>query len=241
MLLVLLATVLLLSACSTTQPITAETTGIWNHYFVYPLSWLIVYTAEHINGSYGLAIVLVTLLIRFVLLPLTLKQSRSSKAMQSLKPELDLLKSRYDLKNQQEQMKFQQEMLQLYKNHGVNPLAGCLPILIQMPILMAFYYAIMRTEQIALHTFLWFDLGNPDPYFILPVVAAATTYLQVKMTASTLPENMRFALLLMPAMILIAAIAMPSALSLYWVIGNIFVIVQTYFLYTKNKPVEVKA
>lgn len=69
-------------------------------------------------------------------------------------------------------------MMQLYQKNGVNPLAGCLPIFVQMPILFAFYHAIMRTSEISKHTFLWFDLGQADPYYILPVVAAITTFIQ---------------------------------------------------------------
>ncbi|OLO36493.1 OxaA precursor [Alkalihalophilus pseudofirmus] len=234
---------LLLSSCGaqTTQPITVESTGIWNHYFVYPLSWLITFVATLFNGSFGLSIIFVTLFIRLSILPLTIKQSRSSKAMQVIKPEMDALKSSYNMKDPKEQQKFQKEMLSVYKKYGVNPMAGCLPLFIQMPVLMAFYFAIMRTEEISKHTFLWFNLGSPDPLYILPIVAALTTWIQGKLTMRNLPENMQVTIYIMPAMILMAAIAMPSALSLYWVVGNVFMIVQSYFIYGKEKSIELKA
>ncbi|WP_096202346.1 membrane protein insertase YidC [Bacillus sp. FJAT-45350] len=229
---------LVLSGCQNAQPITAESEGIWNHFFVYPLSWLIIFMAEQMNGSYGLAIIIVTILIRLILLPLMLQQNKNTKAMRTLQPEMEAIKKRYATKDQKSQQKLQQEMLELYKTNGVNPVGGCLPIFIQLPIMMAFYYAIMRTEEIALHTFLWFDLGNPDPLFILPVVAASTTYLQTKMTMSTLPDNMKITMYIMPIMILVAAVAMPSALSLYWVIGNLFMVIQSYFVYYRKDIVN---
>ncbi|MDE5414957.1 membrane protein insertase YidC [Alkalihalobacterium chitinilyticum] len=236
----LIGCTLLLASCgATTQPITAESTGVWNHYFVYPLSWLITFVAQLFNGSFGLSIIVVTIFIRLMILPLTLKQNRSSRVMQAIKPEMEALKDRYNMKDPKEQQKFQKEMLSIYQKHGVNPMAGCLPILIQMPVLMAFYFAIMRTEEIARHSFLWFNLGSPDPLFILPIVAAVTTFIQGKLTMRTLPANMQVTIYIMPAMILMAALAMPSALALYWVIGNLFMIVQSYFLYGKTKDLEL--
>ena len=126
------------TGCSETgQPITSKSTGIWNEYFVYPLSQLITYFADLFNSNYGLAIVITTLIIRFALLPLMIKQTKSTKAMQALQPEMVKLKEKYSSKDQATQQKLRQEMMQLYQN-GVNPLAGCLPIFIQMPILFAF-------------------------------------------------------------------------------------------------------
>ncbi|GAF65730.1 stage III sporulation protein J [Bacillus sp. TS-2] len=221
---------LLLTACATDQPINAETTGIWNHFFVYPMSWLIIRTATIFQGNYGVAILLVTLVIRFLLLPLVLKQQKSTKAMQLLKPELDeiqkkLQSGKADPKKQQE---LQAEMMTLYQKHGVNPIAGCLPMLVQMPILMAFYFAIMRTEEIGATSFLWFNLGQPD--MILPFVAGLTTLIQLNMSGAQMPKQMKLVMYIMPVMIIFAGLSLPSALSLYWVVGNIFTILQTYFV-----------
>jgi YidC/Oxa1 family membrane protein insertase len=110
-------------------------------------------------------------------------------------------------------------------------LAGCFPLIVQMPILIGFYHAIVRTREIAEHNFLWFDLGERD--IILAVTAGITTFIQQKlMMAGTADQNPQMAMMLyiMPVMIVIFAINFPSALSLYWVIGNIFMIVQTYFI-----------
>ncbi|MEC2075604.1 YidC family membrane integrase SpoIIIJ [Metabacillus fastidiosus] len=228
----------LLAGCmEVNEPITKESEGFWNTYIVYPLSWLITYFATLFGNNYGLSIIVVTLIIRLAILPLMIKQMKSSKAMQALQPEMQKLKEKYSSKDQQTQQKLQQETMALFQKHGVNPIAGCFPLLIQMPILIGFYHAIMRTQEIAQHNFLWFDLGERDPFFILPIVAGITTFAQQKlMMAGTSGQNpammpqMQMMLWLMPIMIVIFAVNFPAALSLYWVVGNLFMIGQTFLI-----------
>ncbi|WP_420812968.1 YidC family membrane integrase SpoIIIJ [Peribacillus acanthi] len=224
---------ILLTGCTeVNDPITSESKGFWNEFIVYPLSLLIVKVSEFLGGSYGFGIIAVTLLIRLLILPLMIKQTKSSKAMQALQPEMQRLREKYSSKDAQTQQKLQQETMALFQTHGVNPLAGCFPLLVQMPILIGFYHAIMRTQEIANHNFLWFDLGEKDPFFILPVVAGITTFIQQKMMMAGQEANPQMAMMLwiMPIMIVVFAINFPSALSLYWVVGNLFMIVQTYFI-----------
>ena len=238
----LVVSLFLLSGCTEiNEPITAESEGIWNSYFVYPLSWLIVKFAELIQSpawNYGVSIILVTILIRIILLPLMIKQMKSTKAMQEIQPQIQALKQKYSSKDQKTQQKLNQETMLLFQKNNINPMAGCLPILIQMPILIAFYHAIMRTSEISQHTFLWFDLGARDPYFILPVLAALGTFVQQKIVMRGQPDNpqMKIMLYVMPIMILVFAVSLPSALSLYWVVGNIFSIVQSIFIHPSVKP-----
>ena len=238
----LVVSLFLLSGCTEiNEPITAESEGIWNSYFVYPLSWLIVKFAELIQSpawNYGVSIILVTILIRIILLPLMIKQMKSTKAMQEIQPQIQALKEKYSSKDQKTQQKLNQETMLLFQKNNINPMAGCLPILIQMPILIAFYHAIMRTSEISQHTFLWFDLGARDPYFILPVLAALGTFVQQKIVMRGQPDNpqMKIMLYVMPIMILVFAVTLPSALSLYWVVGNIFSIVQSIFIHPSVKP-----
>lgn len=222
-----------LTGCTeTNQAITADSQGFWNEYIVYPLSMLIVKMADFLGGSFGFSIIVVTLIIRFAILPLMIKQTRSSKAMQALQPEMAKLKEKYSSKDQKTQQKLQQETMALFQQHGVNPLAGCFPLLIQMPILIGFYHAISRTEEIKEHNFMWFDLGQADPYYILPIVAGITTFIQQKMMMAGQENNPQMAMMLwlMPIMIVVFAINFPAALSLYWVVGNLFMIGQTYFI-----------
>ena len=244
--LLVLALVLLVAALAgcapNTDPITSESTGFWNQYFIYPLSWLITYFANLTGENFGLGIIIVTVIIRLILLPLNIKQLRSSKAMQEVQPELKALQQKYSSKDANTQQKLQQETMQLFQRHGVNPLAGCLPIIVQMPILLAFYQAISRTEAIKEHNFLWVQLGNPDPYFILPLVAGLATFLQQKLMMAgnqTMAANpqMTMMLYIMPVMITVFALFLPSALALYWVVGNIFMVAQTLLI---NKTMMAK-
>lgn len=233
LILILLAVVVLSTGCSAdlnTPP--DPNNGIWDKYFVFPLSWSLDYFANLLWHNYGLSIIIVTILIRFLVLPLMITQIRSSKAMQELQPEIKKIREKFKDNSQ----KIQEETMKLFQKNNVNPLSGCLPILIQMPILIAFYHAIMRNAHIAESNFLWLQLGNPDPFFVLPILAAVTTYLQTKMMgsgASVSPQaaqQQKIMMYFMPAMILFFAMQFASALALYWVIGNIFTIVQTKFV-----------
>ena len=231
----------ILSGCTEiNEPVTAESEGIWNTIFVYPLSWVIIKIAEIFNEGYGLSIVIVTILIHLLILPLSIKQLKSSKAMQEIQPKLQELQKKYSSKDATTQQKLQQETMQLFQKNGVNPLAGCLPIFVQMPILIAMYHAIMRTAEISTHNFLWFELGSPD--YILPILTGAFTFLQQKLMMSTnsaskqnpqMAMQMQVMLYVMPIMIGVMAFFFPAALALYWVTGNIFMVVQTLLI---NKP-----
>jgi YidC/Oxa1 family membrane protein insertase len=232
---------LLLSACSSSAkpaPIDLNTAGFFTRYFVYPLSYTLDWFADHLWGQYGLSILIVTLIIRFLILPLTLKQYRSSKRMQELQPELKKIKEKYkdDARKQQE------ETMKLFQQNNVNPLAGCLPLLVQMPVLIALYQAIMRNDHIREHTFLWMHLGSPDKYYILPLLAAGTTFLQQKvMSAQMNNPQMQSLLFIFPVMIFVMSMNFASALPLYWIYSNLFTVVQSYFMYGGGKKkVELK-
>lgn len=223
-----------LSGCTEfNKDITPESKGFWNQYIVFPLSWLIQEVATICGNSYGLSIIIVTIIIRLAILPLMIKQTKSSKAMQALQPELQKLKEKYKSKDAKTQQQMQQEQMQLFQKYNVNPLAGCLPLVIQMPILIGFYHAINRTPQIRESMFLWFDLGSHD--YVLAFIAGITTFIQQKiMMAGTPNQNPQMSIMLwvMPIMIIVIGISLPAALPLYWIVGNIFMIIQTYFIKT---------
>ncbi len=226
---VLLLSVLALAGCSAVDPATNPidpNNGIWDKYFVFPLSFGLDWFAELFGGQYGLSILVVTIIIRFLVLPLTLKQYKSSKQMQLLQPDLKKIRDKYkdDPKKQQE------ETMKLFQSNGVNPLAGCFPLIVQMPILIALYNAIMRNSHIAGHTFLGMQLGEPN-IWVLPILAAITTYLQYKVMPAQPNPQMQTLMLIFPVLIFVMAMQFPSALALYWVYGNIFTIVQSYFIY----------
>lgn len=230
----LLVSILVLAGCSPTTMGTTETAdllegNIFKHYLVYPLSLSLDKIADFLWGQYGLSILVVTIFIRFLVLPLTLKQYKSSKAMQALQPEMKKLKEKYkdDAKKQQE------ETMKLFQTNGVNPLAGCFPLLVQMPILIALYYAIMWNPAIREHSFLWMELGQKDPYYILPIIAAITTFIQQKIMAKYTPmtKQMQSIMMVFPVLIFVMSMGFPAAMPLYWVYGNIFTIIQTHFIY----------
>ncbi|WLV24702.1 YidC family membrane integrase SpoIIIJ [Aciduricibacillus chroicocephali] len=239
--LALVGLVLVLSGCGNVQePVTAQSSGWWDKYFVYQMSRVITYFAQLFHSNYGLSIVVVTVIIRLVLLPLNVKQLKSSRAMQEIQPKLKEVQAKYSSKDANTQQKLQQETMKLFQENGVNPLAGCLPIVVQMPILFAIYQAIMRTAEIKKHDFLWFQLGSPD--YVLPVIAGAATFLQQKlmMAGSEAGSNpqMQVMLYVMPVMITVMAFFFPSALALYWVVGNIFMVAQTLLINNPFKKTE---
>src|SRR5690606_28209467 len=192
------------------------------------LSLMIKYFADMFSGSFGWAIVVVTIIIRLIILPLNIKQIKSSQAMQAIQPELKALQEKYSSKDAKTQQKLQEETMKLFQKHGVNPFSGCLPIFIQMPILIAMYHAIMRTEEIKQGTFLWFSIGSPD--YILPIIAAIFTFIQqtLMMAITTAQHSSQLAVMVysMPNTIAAFAFSSPAARASSWVVGIIFMAVQ---------------
>lgn len=214
-----------------------ESTGWFQHYLVETFSSIIKGTANFLGDNYGLSIILITLLVRLLIMPFMLKQMKKSaemkKHMDVVKPDMDELKKKYsDKKDVDSQKKMQQEMMQLYQKHGINPLAslaGCLPLLIQMPILLGFYYAIRQTPEIATHSFLWFNLGQTD--LLLTAIAVAIYFMQAKVSQINMAPEMKKQMAIMgylsPIMIGIFSLNSPAALPLYWSVGGAFLIIQT--------------
>jgi len=221
--------ILVLTGCSS-PTINMESDSFWIKFFVRPLSNTLDWFANLLWGEYGLAILAVTIIIRFIILPLTLKQYRSSKKMQELQPELVKIREKYkdDPKKQQE------ETMKLFQAKGVNPLAGCLPLLVQMPILIALYNAIMGNPEISKHSFLWMQLGTADQFYILPLLAALTTFIQQRQMSAQMTAQMRSLMFIFPVMIFVMSMSFASALPLYWVYSNLFTIGQNYFLYGRS-------
>lgn len=232
---ILFATISLLSGCTEiNEPITKDSTGIWNELIVYPLSWAMTQIAIMFGGSqgYGISIILLTIFIRLAILPLVYKQKKSLTALQFIQPELEKLREKYDSSDAFSQQKLRQEQILLMQKYGINPMIGILLVLIQMPILLGFYHAIMRMEELKGNSFLWFDLTAPDPYFAMPIVTGVLTFVQQKAMTNTqmFQPQMVMMLWLMPLMVMIFSLYLPAALSLYWIAGNIFSIIQSYFI-----------
>ncbi|RWZ55346.1 membrane protein insertase YidC [Halobacillus fulvus] len=199
------------------------------------------------NGSYGIAIILITLAIRFVLMPLMLKTYKNSQdmrvKMEAVKPEMTEIQERLKkASTQEEKQEVQTEMMTLYRKHNINPLnMGCLPILIQMPIFMGVYLAIRGSEEIATHSFLWFDLGEAD--VTMALIAGVLYFIQYRVSLIGIPEEqqkqMKMIGLLSPIMILVISFTAPSALPLYWAVGGLFLIIQTWISKKLYQPKTV--
>ena len=167
-----------LSGCSATS----NSEGMFHNLLVNPMTAMINFNATLFHGNYGLAIILMTLIIRLVIMPLTVKQYKTQNAMKikmnALKPEMTAIQEKIKtVTDPTKKAELQKEMMGLYQKHGVNPLnMGCLPLLIQMPILMGFYYAIKSSHEIATHSFLWFNLGQAN--MVMAIIAGVIYYLQ---------------------------------------------------------------
>lgn len=190
-------------------------------------------------ANYGIAIILMTILVKALMYPLTAKQVRSMKAMQELQPALKKLQK--DYKNNPQLL--QQKMAELYKESGVNPLAGCLPLLIQMPILMGVYYCLYGYTYSGDPTFLWLtSLSDTDPLYVLPILSALTTYIQQKQTMTNNGQDnqqMKIMSYMMPLFIGWISLNFPSGLVVYWVTMNICQIAQQWYMFRSDKKLDV--
>ena len=182
--------------------------------------------------SYGLAIILMTVMIKVILYPVTAKQISSMKAMSDLQPKMKAIQEKY--KNDKERLNV--ELASLYKTEGINPLAGCLPMVIQMPILIAIFYGIRDFSYVGTPSFLWLQsLAAPDPTYVLPIVSALSTYVKSKQTITdvTNPQN-KVMLYFMPVFIGYISLTFPAGLVLYWIITNFMQIGQQWLMMQKE-------
>lgn len=180
-------------------------------------------------GSYGLAIIILTVIIKIILYPLTAKQIKSMKAMQEIAPKLKKLQEKY----KDDPQALQQKMIQLYQKAGVNPMAGCLPMLIQMPILMAMYYTFFSFDYGgAQPSFLWIpSLSQTDPLYILPLIAALTTFIMQKISTVEMTQQTKIMMVFFPLFMGFISLNLPAGLVLYWVTQNVVQIVQQLLIY----------
>ena len=194
-------------------------------------------------GSYGVAIILVTILIRLIIWPVYAKSTRTMKRMSKLTPMMNEIKEKY--KDDQERQS--KELMKLYGDYGVNPLGGCLPMFIQLPVFLAFYGMLWRAAELRHESFLWVeDLSMPDtlfmipligiPFNLLPLLMAGTTFIQMSMTPKTGDKTQQMVFKLMPLFFLVICYNFASALALYWTTQNVFSIFQTWLMNRLPEP-----
>lgn len=187
------------------------------------------------TNSYGIAIILLTVFIKLLLMPLSFKQFNSIKKMQEIAPEQEKLQKKY--KNDKE--KLNEELIKLYQKNGINPMGGCLPLLIQFPFIIALF-RVFQSYDFSNASFLWIkDLGSPDALYILPILAALTTYLSTKISTPKEAKNQNSSMMIiMPLMIGWMSLRFPSGLAIYWVVSNLFQMLQQFLI--MRSPVPAK-
>ena len=184
-------------------------------------------------GNWGWAIIVLTILINLAIFPLRHKSVVSMRKMQVLQPQLKAIQDRYaGLKvTDPERQKMNSEVMSLYREKGVNPASGCVPMLLTLPVLFAFYSLLSQAIELRGARFgLWItDLSERDPYYITPILMALTMFWQQRVTPSTADPAQQRIMMIMPLMFGVMFLAAPSGLVLYWFVGNLFAIGQQYF------------
>ncbi len=218
----------------------------WFAILVKPLLWTLK-AIQSVVVNWGVAILVITFLIKVLLYPLTHKQLVSMKKMSALQPKMEAIRAKYSTKVKSDptaRTKMNEETMALYKQEGVNPAGGCLPLLLQMPILIAFYNLLAHSIELRHAPFmLWItDLSAKDPYYVTPILMTVTMWLQQQMTPATGDPAMRRMMNIMPFAMGFFFKDMPSGLVLYWLMQNVLTIVQQLLLnrYTDLGPTSMK-
>ena len=206
--------------------------------------WVFVLMHTSLGISYGLAIILLGVLIRVVLWPLNQKAMRSAMAMQAIQPHLKATQERY----KSDPARLQQEMMRLYKEHGVNPLGGCLPMLIPMPVLFALFFVFQNTIELRGVPFLWFvDLARPDQLHIIPVVTGLSMLGLSWLGQRGLPPNPQTKMMMWmaPVMFTVFGFRFAAGLNLYYVVSNLASMPQQWLIgrerMRRTPPTKVEA
>lgn len=207
----------------------------WLWFIANPLFWLL----DHIHdivGNWGWSIVLLTVLVKTILFPLSAKAYKSMARMRKLGPEMQRLKEMYG----DDRQKMSQEMMKFYQKEKINPLGGCLPILIQMPVFIALYWMLLESVELRHAPFIFWiqDLSVKDPYFILPILMGISMFVQ-QMLNPTPPDPMQAKIMkMLPIIFTFFFLWFPAGLVIYWVVNNIISVAQQYYITRKieNDP-----
>ncbi|MFA6708586.1 MAG: YidC/Oxa1 family membrane protein insertase [Fusobacterium sp.] len=199
--------------------------------FLYGIFGKILNMFYGMTGSFGLAIIILTVLIKIILLPVTLKQDKSMKEMKKLQPKIEELKSKY----KGDPQLLNQKTMALYKEHKVNPAGGCLPMLVQLPILWALFGVLRKEGVVPDETFLWFSLISPDPFFVLPILNGIISFVQQKVMGTANNPQMKKMMYMFPIMMVFISYKMPGGLQLYWLVSSLSGVAQQYFVMNRGE------
>lgn len=239
-----------LPECSNFKPTDIKYVGIWESIFVKPLAWAIIIIGSIVN-NYGISVMIIGLLIRFALMPLSKKSLVQSKKMKEISPELKKIEKKYKDKTDKDSMMLKsQETMAMYKKQGINPMSGCLVSLLQLPLFFAFLEAINRVPAIfeeklltlQLGTTPWIGIGQKNYlYILLIVLIIVSTYFSLKDTLTTSPgvqsdqeKQSKYMVIFMMVFISFASFSLPTAIALYWIVTNAFSAVQNVLIKRKG-------
>lgn len=199
------------------------------------LEIVVVFLYQNVIASYGIVIILLTIIVRLILTPLTITQTRSMARMQKIQPQLKELQKKY----KDDKQKLQQETMAFYKENNVNPMAGCLPLILQMPVFFALFQTLRNpTEKVTSVvgdnlSFLWLKLNERDPYYILVILMVATMFLSTKLS-TTDPKQAKM-MYILPVVFGFISFQFEAGILLYWVTTNVWSIGQQWIV---NKIVK---
>ena len=202
--------------------------GDWLKWLAMPLLISLKFIYNNVVHNYGIAIILLTLIIKIIFWPLGNKSYRSMKEMQKLQPKMAELREKY----KDDKARISQEMMALYKSHKVNPMGGCLPMVIQIPVFFGLYKTLLFAIELRHSPLFWWvqDLSAKDPYYITPIIMGATMFVQQKMTPPAGDPMQAKIMLFMPIIFTVMFLNFPSGLVIYWLFNNIISIGQQYYI-----------
>jgi YidC/Oxa1 family membrane protein insertase len=209
-----------------------------------PILWL-MHRFYEFTHNYGVAIILLTVITKVLFFPLTIKSMTSMKAMQTLQPQINALRSKY----KSDPQRLQRETMELYRTHKVNPLGGCLPMVVQIPIFYALYVALSVSVDIQNAPFICFgrlfgvdlwicDLAAHDPTYVLPILMGISMFIQQKMTPVMGDPRQAKMMLFMPVVFTFMFLNLPAGLVLYWTLSNVLQIAQQKYMERIGKKPE---
>jgi YidC/Oxa1 family membrane protein insertase len=186
-----------------------------------------------LTGNYGWSIIFLTIIIKLLFSPLTHKSFKSMKGMQKVQPYVKIIQER----NKDDRQKMNEELLELYKKHKVNPVGGCLPMVLQIPVFIALYHALFFSIELRGAPFIgWIvDLSVADPFYVYPVLMGATMFLQQRLTPSIGDPMQQKIMMFLPIVFTFLFISFPSGLVIYWTVNNMLTITQQYYIYHVSK------
>ncbi len=189
------------------------------------LGWL-----HKVVGNWGWAIIFLTVLIKLVFFPLSAASYKSMAKMKNLQPRMKTLKERYG----DDKQKFQQEMMKIYKEEKINPLGGCLPIVIQIPVFIALYWVLLESVELRQAQWFWLaDLSVKDPFYILPILMGISMVVQQKLNPAPMDDIQKKVMMALPVVFTVFFLFFPGGLVLYWVVNNVLSIAQQWFIINK--------